>query len=125
MSWIYLGLILLIIFATALINQILPSSQIERFTMSLPCPNSFKRTALQCRQCSDLTWCQNTEGLGMCVPKSDLRGCRQSTIKSRPDPVNEAELYLPGQRGFWWWTLSEAEREVLKNVVNIPQPIIP
>lgn len=122
-----LCLSILMIFATYLINRmiLLRSSSIEGFTMSLPCPNSFKRNAMQCRQCSDLTWCRNEEGQGICVPKADTRGCQKPTIKSRPDPIHEAQLYLPGQRRFWWWTLSEPEREVLKNAVNIPQPIIP
>jgi hypothetical protein len=127
-TWqLVIGLSILMILAIYLINQIFlfPSSSHEAFTMSLPCPNSFKRNALQCRQCSDLTWCHNDEGQGICVPKADTRGCQKLTIKSRPDPIKEAHLYLPGQRGFWWWTLSEPEREVLKNAVNIPQRIIP
>ena len=127
-TWqLVMGLCLIMIFATYLINRIFlfPSGSQEGFTMSLPCPNSFKRNALQCRQCADLTWCHNAEGQGVCVPKADTRGCQKPTIKSRPDPIREAKLYLPGQRRWWWWTLSEPEREVLKNAVNIPQEIIP
>ena len=113
-------LLLFVIIALFYVHQSL--SVQEHFTMSQPCPNSFKRNAMECRQCPDLMWCQTPQGYGVCVPKRNPAGCAK--LSSKPDVEKEAYLYLPGQRRWWWWTLSEKEREVLKNAVNIPQPII-
>ena len=96
---------------------------IEPFTMST-CPNCFKRDRLACFQCTDqCVWCWKSGMGGVCVPQFDQNSC--DAVETRPDPIKDANMYLPGQRKWWDWSLDTKQRDGLRDAVNISQSNIP
>ena len=113
-------IILLILLGLCLLY---PKSQCERFTMAT-CPNCFKRNRMQCFQCTNqCVWCQQQSGQGMCVPAKSKSKSKCQFTESRPDPMTDAHMYLPGQRRWWDWGMPQDVRNCVVNIPNTKLPL--